>query len=179
MLADVGSVKSDGLIGTRKPATTVMWYPRSWMITFTPEVSSKYLPNHLETLGAVVLLRVAVLEVIKMTRRKKTRSLSRIHNVKTGNIAKLKRASNSDRQSKKRTNSKTKSVYEKFLDENSAAKQSVVAEQERLRKQAEHDSKGIDNPRQPEQAIIDKHKTNKSKINLLDELDNDLDGDIF
>lgn len=54
-----------------------------------------------------------------MTRKKKTRSLKRIHSVKTGNTSKLKRAGDTDRQSSNlKTKNKPKSVYQKFLDKN-------------------------------------------------------------
>lgn len=53
-----------------------------------------------------------------MTRKKKSRSLKRIHSVKTGTPSKLKRSSTTDRQSSIKAKSKPKSVYQKFLDEN-------------------------------------------------------------
>ena len=53
-----------------------------------------------------------------MTRKKKSRSLKRIHSVKTGTPSKLKRSSTTDRQSSIKTKDKPKSVYQKFLDEN-------------------------------------------------------------
>lgn len=54
-----------------------------------------------------------------MTRKKKSRSLKRIHNVKTGNVSKLKRAGTTDRQnSNLKDKNKPKSVYQKFLEEN-------------------------------------------------------------
>jgi hypothetical protein len=53
-----------------------------------------------------------------MTRKKKTRSLKRIHSVKTGTPSKLKRDSTTDRQASLKTKGKPKSVYQKFLDEN-------------------------------------------------------------
>ena len=57
-----------------------------------------------------------------MTRKKKTRSLKSIHNVKTGSITKLKKASVNDRQnSNLKAKDKPKSVYQKFLDENPQA----------------------------------------------------------
>ena len=57
-----------------------------------------------------------------MTRKKKTRSLKRIHSVKTGNISKLKRAGTVDRQSSNlKSKAKPKSVYQKFLEENPEA----------------------------------------------------------
>lgn len=49
-----------------------------------------------------------------MTRSKKTRSLKRIHQVKTGSKQKLKRAIGNDRQGRKRKQP-TLSVYEKYL----------------------------------------------------------------
>lgn len=58
-----------------------------------------------------------------MTRKKKTRSLKRIHNVKTGNRSKLKRSLGNDRQGSKRVKGRrTPSLYEKFLEENPEAK---------------------------------------------------------
>ncbi|SIT16031.1 MAG: hypothetical protein C9355_02010 [Thalassolituus maritimus] len=65
-----------------------------------------------------------------MTRKKKTRSLSRIHQVKTGSIKKLKREAGTDRQSGKRTSKKNKSVFEKFLESNPEAKKQLKADQE-------------------------------------------------
>ena len=54
-----------------------------------------------------------------MTRKKKSRSLKRIHSVKTGNISKLKRAGTTDRQNTNlKAKAKPKSVYQKFLEEN-------------------------------------------------------------
>lgn len=49
-----------------------------------------------------------------MTRIKKTRSLKRIHQVKTGSKQKLKRSADNDRQTGK-GKKKTLSVYEKYL----------------------------------------------------------------
>lgn len=54
-----------------------------------------------------------------MTRKKKTRSLKRIHSVKTGNASKLKRDGDTDRQSSNlKSKNKPKSVYQKFLEQN-------------------------------------------------------------
>lgn len=62
-----------------------------------------------------------------MTRKKKSRSLKRIHSVKTGNISKLKRSGTVDRQnSNLKAKSKPKSVYQKFLDENPDAVEKQV-----------------------------------------------------
>ena len=85
-----------------------------------------------------------------MTRKKKTRSLKRIHQVKTGNIQKLKRAANHDRQTGKRVdkNKKVKSVYQKFLDENPEAKKIADDDQ---RKAAELKAKEAEKRRIKEQ----------------------------
>jgi hypothetical protein len=64
-----------------------------------------------------------------MSRKKKTRSLSRVHGIKTGSISKLKRAEGTDRQTGKRVKNKVKSVFDKFLDENPEAKKELVREQ--------------------------------------------------
>lgn len=74
-----------------------------------------------------------------MTRKKKTRSLKNIHNVKTGNTAKLKRQAGSDRQKTKRLKGRrTPSVFEKFLDENQAAKQALIKDEIAATQRAEH-----------------------------------------
>ena len=65
-----------------------------------------------------------------MTRRKKTRSLKRIHQVKTGSISKLKRAAGADRQTGKRVSNKNKSVYEKYLEENPQAREKQPREKQ-------------------------------------------------
>ena len=62
-----------------------------------------------------------------MTRVKKTRSLKRIHSVKTGSISRLKRQAREeggDRQTGKRVKGrKVLSVYEKYLLENPEARE--------------------------------------------------------
>lgn len=69
----------------------------------------------------------ALRSMIPMTRIKKTRSLKRIHKVKTGSISKLKREAGGNRQSTKRLKDrKTLSVFEKYLLENPEAKQALV-----------------------------------------------------
>ncbi|AHK17563.1 hypothetical protein [Thalassolituus oleivorans] len=64
-----------------------------------------------------------------MSRKKKTRSLSRVHGIKTGSISKLQRAEGTDRQTGKRVKNKVKSVFDKFLDENPEAKKELIREQ--------------------------------------------------
>lgn len=64
-----------------------------------------------------------------MTRKKKTRSLKRIHNVKTGSVAKLKREGAANRQSAKRIKKKTQSVFDKFMDENPHAKKKIIQDE--------------------------------------------------
>ncbi|MCY0965456.1 hypothetical protein [Parathalassolituus penaei] len=73
-----------------------------------------------------------------MTRQKKTRSLKRIHSVKTGSRSKMKREANFDRQTGKRVKNRVPSVYEKFLAENPEVRdQEVARETARQRKQEE------------------------------------------
>ena len=99
-----------------------------------------------------------------MTRKKKTRSLSRIHKVKTGNISKLKREAGNDRQSSKRLKGRrTLSAYEKFLAENPEAKAKAVQEQRQS---------------QPTQAPTETVKKVKEK-GLLDQLDSKDFNDIY
>lgn len=55
-------------------------------------------------------------ECIPMTRKKKTRSLKRIHDVRTGSIKDFKREANNDRQPGKRVKGRrVLSAYEKHL----------------------------------------------------------------
>ena len=105
-----------------------------------------------------------------MTRKKKTRSLSRIHKVKTGSISKLKREAGNDRQSSKRIKGrKQTSAYEKFLAENPEAKKQAVNEQQKAQKIAE-------TPK-PEKAAP-KEKTAKDR-GLLDQLESKDFKDIY
>lgn len=66
-----------------------------------------------------------------MTRKKKSRSLKRIHNVKTGAVQKLKREAGHDRQTGKRVKNATKSVFQKFLEENPDAKEALIKDQKK------------------------------------------------
>ena len=103
-----------------------------------------------------------------MTRKKKTRSLSRIHKVKTGNISKLKREAGNDRQSSKRLKGRrTLSAYEKFLAENPEAKAKAVQEQQQSRTES-----------QPTQTPTETVKKVKEK-GLLDQLDSKDFNDIY
>ena len=113
-----------------------------------------------------------------MTRKKKTRSLSRIHKVKTGNISKLKRASRQDRQTGKRVKHKSKSVFEKFLDENPEIKKEYSEanlKSENINKPAVSSvsQKSDDNP------LPDSEAKSKRDRSLLDQLDDQLDTDTF
>lgn len=99
-----------------------------------------------------------------MTRKKKSRSLKRIHSVKTGNISKLKRAGTVDRQnSNLKAKAKPKSVYQKFLDENpeAAEKQVQVSSHETATSQTSaKDSTTEDNKK-----AIQSSKSNDAKAN--------------
>ncbi|MBM96069.1 MAG: hypothetical protein CMI09_09525 [Oceanospirillaceae bacterium] len=104
-----------------------------------------------------------------MTRSKKTRSLKRIHKVKTGNAAKLKRAAGNDRQSGKRTKKRTPSLYEKFLAENPDAKQHQP-------KQSSNEPKPVETPqhtelKKPSRNEPDTKGRKDTPKSLLDQLD--------
>lgn len=75
-----------------------------------------------------------------MTRIKKTRSLKRIHKVKTGSKSKLKKQLGTDRQGQKRmAGRRVLSAYEKFLLDNPEAQQEAKAEQLAKQKKAERE----------------------------------------
>lgn len=109
-----------------------------------------------------------------MTRKKKTRSLKRIHNVKTGNISKFKKDAENDRQSVRLKNrKKTKSVYQKFLDENPelAAKEQQAAQQAN-----KISSEQVQDPAPVEPK---KDEKNQDKTDLLSQLDDKNFNDIY
>ena len=115
-----------------------------------------------------------------MTRKKKTRSLKRIHSVKTGNISKFKKDADNDRQSVRlKGRKKTKSVYQKFLDENPD-----IAKQEKLN-QLEQQTKA-ESQKQPEPAPQEYPRQHQAendesdKKDLLSQLDDKkFDNDIY
>lgn len=110
-----------------------------------------------------------------MTRVKKTRSLKRIHKVKTGNAAKLKRAAGHDRQTGKRVKNRVPSVYEKFLTENPEAREQAIAEQKTATRTATTDSatrpQATTKEKEPEKPTREK--------SLLDQLDSKDFKDIY
>lgn len=111
-----------------------------------------------------------------MTRKKKTRSLSRIHKVKTGSISKLKREAGNDRQSKKRIKGKRNlSAYEKFLAENPEAKAKAIQEQQQQETEAHLPHKKAETESQPDKPEKDK----KSDKGLFDQLDSKNFNDIY
>jgi len=94
-----------------------------------------------------------------MTRKKKTRSLSRIHKVKTGNIKKLKREAGTDRQTGKRVKNKVKSAYEKFLEANPEAKEKLKQDQAKAEAAAKRKEKAsAEKAEQAAQAEKDKSR---------------------
>lgn len=108
-----------------------------------------------------------------MTRKKKTRSLSRIHKVKTGSISKLKREAGNDRQSSKRIKGRQqKSAYEKYLTKNPDAKQKAVQDQQQAQKSAENKDHIHNKDKKPEKKQI------KDK-GLLDQLESKDFNDIY
>lgn len=128
-----------------------------------------------------------------MTRKKKTRSLKNIHNVKTGNTAKLKRQAGSDRQKTKRLKGRrTPSVFEKFLEENQTAKQAVIKDEIAATQKAEQKRHhGTDAPKGSEPPVSQKKPAVDSAVNieqeprqeqpkdLLDQLDSSSFKDIY
>ena len=110
-----------------------------------------------------------------MTRKKKTRSLKRIHSVKTGTPSKLKRASTMDRQSTNlKAKNKPKSVYQKFLDENPDAvekQQPKVAVEEGKNKPSKKKAKPEPKVK-PSQKKKDDERSEEREPDLLSQLDN-------
>lgn len=106
-----------------------------------------------------------------MTRKKKSRSLSRIHNVKTGSISKFKKDAGSDRQTGKRVKKRTPSAYEKFLAENPEAKEQARQEQQK----AATDNKRQASAKQEKPA----EKKPEREKGLLDQLDSKDFDDIY
>jgi predicted Zn-dependent protease len=123
-----------------------------------------------------------------MTRKKKTRSLKRIHSVKTGTPSKLKRASTVDRQSTSlKAKNKPKSVYQKFLDENPDAvekqQQSKVAAEKVNNKPAEKKTKPENKTKpekiKPSQKETDDERSEEREPDLLSQLDNKNFNDLY
>lgn len=119
-----------------------------------------------------------------MTRKKKTRSLKRIHGIKTGNISKLKKAAGTDRQSVRlKSRKKTKSAYQKFLEENPEVaaqerQRSLEAEKQQAEQKALKDQAIADQ----EDVTSDKKKTEKDEKedkDLLSQLDNARFDDLY
>lgn len=129
-----------------------------------------------------------------MTRKKKSRSLKRIHSVKTGNVSKLKRAGTTDRQnSNLKSKAKPKSVYQRFLEDNPEAaekEKQIQADHansktsERASKAASSDKESINkdnrSPKKPQEKSP-KDETHERRIkesrtekepDLLSQLDN-------
>lgn len=116
-----------------------------------------------------------------MTRQKKTRSLKRIHSVKTGNPAKLKREANFDRQTGKRVKNRVPSVYEKFLAENPEAKEQEIARNAAAQNAAKARTEQVENTASVTPAIrtpAEEDKRERSKT-LLEQLDSKDFKDIY
>ncbi|MEN9464679.1 MAG: hypothetical protein RL217_860 [Pseudomonadota bacterium] len=111
-----------------------------------------------------------------MTRAKKTRSLKRIHDVRTGSKSKLKKQLGTDRQVGKRVKGRRiPSTYEKFLAENPAAKEQERLEQLAAQLSIEQTSTSAAKDT-PKTKAEDKPERSKS---LLDQLDGNLTKDIY
>lgn len=110
-----------------------------------------------------------------MTRVKKNRSLKRIHKVKTGNAAKLKRQAGADRQVGKRVKGRrVLSAYEKFLLDNPNASEAAKAEQKAAERSALERKAAKEHL--PEAAQEEREERPKS---LLDQLDQTSLRDIY
>lgn len=116
-------------------------------------------------------------EVVTMTRKKKTRSLSRIHQVKTGSIKKLKREAGTDRQSGKRTSKKNKSVFEKFLESNPDAKKQLKADQEAAARKKENTQRNDSQTDHEDKREEEKRERDPDLLSLLD--NNKRDEDLY
>jgi ribosomal protein L12E/L44/L45/RPP1/RPP2 len=118
-----------------------------------------------------------------MTRKKKTRSLKRIHSVKTGNTSKLKRAAAVDRQnSNLKAKNKTKSVYQKYLEENPEAAETQVQNTPAKKSQAQKGDKSA--AKKPDTKSTEAKKTKKEpqeeqEVDLLSQLDNKNFNDLY
>ena len=104
-----------------------------------------------------------------MTRVKKTRSLKRIHDVKTGSKSKLKKQLGTDRQVGKRVQGRrVLSAYEKFLLENPEAKASAVAAQKKQEEQRKHKQPQKAVANEDDESTQDKPERNKTLLEQLD-----------
>ncbi len=116
-----------------------------------------------------------------MTRSKKTRSLKRIHQVKTGSKQKLKRAADTDRQGRK-LKKPTLSVYEKYLleQEKKAASTDTTSKSEikKSKKAVTDNSNPKPNFKQTSKAAVKQDK--KIETPVIDERHQDKEeSDIF
>lgn len=128
-----------------------------------------------------------------MTRKKKSRSLKRIHGVKTGAIQKLKREAGHDRQTGKRVKKATKSVFQKFLEENPDAKNELIKDQqtaaqksaaidlEKSKKEQAKQAELIEKEQRRAKRLEEKGKDDaeSSDSDLLDKLDQNFLDDIY
>ena len=111
-----------------------------------------------------------------MTRKKKSRSLKRIHNVKTGSVSKLKRAANTDRQSSlSKKKDKPKSIYQKFIDDNPDAAEKQIANngvQSASKEQRSADASNTNKEQKPQPAV-------EKEKDLLSQLDSKTFNDVY
>ncbi|WP_430462453.1 hypothetical protein ACQUQU_06610 [Thalassolituus sp. LLYu03] len=112
-----------------------------------------------------------------MTRVKKTRSLKRIHSVKTGSISRLKREAREaggDRQVGKRVKGRrVLSVYEKFLQDNPEAKEKAQSQQAaEVKAEAAKQAKESEKPRRSADKTEEvRPKRDQSLLDILDSKD--------
>lgn len=107
-----------------------------------------------------------------MTRVKKTRSLKRIHSVKTGSKSKLKKQLGTDRQgSKQMKGRRVLSAYEKFLLDNPQANEAAKSEQQALQRKAELAKEKAQTNKEQEAIITQETTKKESRKTLLDQLE--------
>lgn len=109
-----------------------------------------------------------------MTRQKKSRSLKRIHKVKTGSASKLKKQAPHDRQGTKKVKKRVPSAYEKYLAEHPEAARQAKASTQKPSNKSQEDAKKAASISKTSEA--EKYEPKKS---LLDQLDDKDFGDIY
>lgn len=117
-----------------------------------------------------------------MTRKKKSRSLKRIHQVKTGNKSKLKKAANTNRQNQLNGKKRTKSAYEKYLEQNPEVAQAEAKKQTQLNNKNQREQQAVVDAQQAEQQKAEQKSAKQAEEkdpDLLGQLDNKTFDDMY
>lgn len=115
-----------------------------------------------------------------MTRVKKTRSMKRIHSIKTGSKSKLKKQLGTDRQGRKDHQGKrTLSAYEKFLQANPEAAAEARQQQIQQQQQAEARKESDQPYSSKDSSKPDSKAQPERKKDLLEQLDEKQLKDVF